>query len=69
MRRPQVEKVAKKLLAAHGVEAIWDMHVTAAAAHRLGRPKLAAFMIAVAEAAERRWMRRQNIESQPIRPI
>lgn len=60
----RIEKAAKKLLAAHGIKAIWDMHLAAAKAHRMGRLKLAASMILIAEAAERRWMRRQSIESE-----
>ena len=60
----RIEKAATKLLAVYGIKAIWDMHLAAAAAHGLGKLKLAASMIAVAEAAERRWMRRrQNIEN------
>jgi hypothetical protein len=39
------------------VKAIWDMHLAAAAAYKMGEPELAASLIKVAEAAELRLMR------------
>jgi hypothetical protein len=53
-----LEKAATKLLATYGVKAIWDMHLTAAAAHAMGEAELATSLIDLAEAAERCLLRR-----------
>ena len=55
--RGQAEKLASKMLAEHGIAAIWDIHVAAAAAYGLGRTDVATSLIEVAEAAEREWLK------------
>jgi hypothetical protein len=55
-----VEKAALKLLGTLGIRAIWDLHLSATAAHDMGKPKLGADLIELAEAAERFWMRRSE---------
>ena len=57
MKPSSLETAASKLLATYGVKAIWDMHLTAAAAHGMGEPELAESLIKLAEAAERQMMR------------
>ena len=46
------ENLALKILANEGIEAIWRLHVAAAAAHRDGCPSVAASVTEIAEAAE-----------------
>jgi len=49
-------KIARRMLAQHGIAAIWDTHVGAAAAYGLGNPDIAASLIEIAEAAESEWL-------------
>lgn len=51
-------KIAVRLLAQHGVSVIWDLHTRAATLYRRGNWAAALIMIAIADAAERRWIRR-----------
>ena len=46
------EKLALKILANEGIEAIWRLHVSAAEAYRDGFPSIAASVTEIAEAAE-----------------
>jgi hypothetical protein len=54
----QAESLASKMLDVSGVRAVWDIHLAAAAAHRLGKPALADALVEIAEAAERVWIGR-----------
>jgi hypothetical protein len=56
--RESSERLASRMLAHTGVQAIWDMHVAASAAYGLGRADVVASLIEIAEAAEREWMSR-----------
>lgn len=47
------EKLAARMLASSGVQAIWNTHLATAAAYGLGKRDLADALIDVAEAAER----------------
>ena len=58
LTKPDVEAVASRMLAETGITVIWEAHVAAAAAHRLGRLEMAASLIEIAEAAERLWSAR-----------
>jgi hypothetical protein len=49
--------LASRLLAREGLAAIWDLHVAAAHAYRHGRLETAEALIALADAAERAWLR------------
>jgi hypothetical protein len=57
------ETIASKTLAEHGIAAIWDLHVAAAAAYGLGRFSMAATLIEVADAVELEWLRRYEPEA------
>ena len=46
------ENLALKILANEGIEAIWRLHLAAAAAHRDGCPSVSASVTEIAEAAE-----------------
>jgi hypothetical protein len=50
--RPLNEKLALKILAHEGIEAIWRLHMAAAEAHRDGCPGVAASIVEIVEAAE-----------------
>ena len=59
MSKPRfAERYALQLLDGHGIAAIWDTHVAAAAAYGLGKLNVAASLTEIAEAAEQEWMRR-----------
>jgi hypothetical protein len=55
--RTPTEIVALSLLAQDGVEAIWQLHLSAALAYRDGQKAVAAGIIEIADAAEREWLR------------
>jgi hypothetical protein len=57
------ETIASITLAEHGITAIWDLHVAAAAAFGLGRFSVAATLIEVADAVELEWLRRCGPEA------
>ena len=57
------EKLAARMLARAGVRAIGDTYVAAAAAYGMGSHDLADGLIKIAEAAEREWMRRAEVEA------
>ena len=52
------EQVASNLLNRYGLAAIWQLHLSAAAAYRKGNAMAARSIVDVAEAAEREWLRR-----------
>ena len=54
MNRPRTlaEKLARKVLAHEGIDAIWRLYVAAAEAYRDGFPTTAASVTEIAEAAE-----------------
>ena len=56
--RSYSEQVASNLLNRYGLAAIWQLHLSAAAAHRKGNPMAARSIVEIAEAAEREWLRR-----------
>ena len=49
--RTGTENLALSLLARGGVAAIWQFHVAAAQAHRIGCPRAVAMVVEIAEAA------------------
>jgi hypothetical protein len=55
--RTPTEIVALSLLAQDGIEAIWQLHLSAALAYRDGQKAVAAGIIEIADAAEREWLR------------
>jgi hypothetical protein len=55
--RTPTEMVALSLLAQDGIEAIWQLHLSAALAYRDGQKAVAAGIIEIADAAEREWLR------------
>jgi hypothetical protein len=59
--QPVAEKLASRMLAHHGIAFIWDAHVAAAAAYGLGNVRVASSLTAMAEAAEREWLRRETV--------
>lgn len=58
------EKLALKILANEGIEAIWRLHVAAANAHRNGCPAVAASVVEIAEAAEGVLLRAKEVAEQ-----
>jgi hypothetical protein len=54
------EDLALKLLADGGIAAIWQLHLAAAHAHRIGCRRAAAAVIEIAEAAEQAWLRAEG---------
>jgi len=56
--RSYSEQVASNLLNRYGLAAIWQLHLSAAAAYRKGNAMAARSIVDVAEAAEREWLRR-----------
>jgi hypothetical protein len=53
------EQVAANMLNRHGLAAIWQLHMAAAAAYRRGERVAAMSITEIAEAAEREWLRRR----------
>ena len=60
-RRLQLESLALSVLAGRGIGAIWQLHVDAAEAHRIGYPAAAYAMLELAEAAERVWLQQERV--------
>jgi hypothetical protein len=58
------EKLALKILANEGIEAIWRLHVAAADAYREGCPSVAASVTEIAEAAEGLLLRAKEVTEQ-----
>ena len=58
--RTHTENLALKLLACGGIAAIWQLHLAAAHAHRIGCPRAAAIVAEVADAAEQAWLRAEG---------
>jgi hypothetical protein len=58
------EKLALKILANEGIEAIWRLHVAAADAYREGCPSVAASVTEMAEAAEELLLRAKEVTEQ-----
>jgi hypothetical protein len=48
MMQTPSERLALRMLAFSGRRAIWDIHMAASTAHRLGRPDLAESLIGIA---------------------
>ena len=48
--------IASRMLARHGIAAIWQLQVAAAIAHRTGNPDAAQSILEMADAAEREWL-------------
>jgi hypothetical protein len=58
--RALTQKLALTILARHGIAAIWQLHVSAAEAHRSGYPRAAASILEIAIAAEEAWLRAEG---------
>jgi hypothetical protein len=52
-----LENIARKVLVREGVAAIWQLHLAAARAYGNGRGAAADLIIAIADVAEREWLR------------
>jgi hypothetical protein len=52
------EQVAAIQLNREGIEAIWELHLMASRAYRDGNVLAAAYIVEIADAAEREWARR-----------
>jgi len=50
------EKIARGLLADHGVKVIWKLHADAATLERIGNQTAAESLLEIADAAEREWI-------------
>jgi hypothetical protein len=59
-KRSPLDDAASELLSTHGMKAIWDLHLVAAAANGMGEPELAASLVKLADLAEREWIRRSR---------
>src|SRR4051812_5211048 len=57
---PDPEQAAARALDRLGIEAIWELYLSAAALYRKGNQRAAQSVIEVAEAAERIWLRRSE---------
>ena len=55
---PYSEQVATNMLNRYGLAAIWQLHLSAARAHRAGNGLAALSILDIADAAERIWLRR-----------
>lgn len=51
------ESVARELLTSSGICIIWQAHVAAEAAHRVGNDRAAEILLKIADAAETIWRR------------
>jgi hypothetical protein len=56
--RPYAEQAALNMLRRFGVSAIWQLHLSAAAAYRAGHRPAAASILEIADAAEREWLKK-----------
>jgi hypothetical protein len=54
------EKLALLMLAREGIAAVWQLHVSAAEAHRSGYPRATASILEIADAAEEAWLRAEG---------
>jgi hypothetical protein len=57
------EQLALSMLARDGLAAVWQLHLSAADAHRTGHPKAAQSILELAEAAENAWLRAEGARS------
>ena len=55
MRSSAFETVAASMLARHGVEVIWQLHLRASVSYRLGNWLAAIALVGIADTAERLW--------------
>jgi hypothetical protein len=51
------ENVARELLSRSGISIIWQAHIAAEAAHRVGNDRAADILLKIADAAETIWRR------------
>jgi hypothetical protein len=58
-------RIASRVLAREGIEAIWRLHEAAASAHRAGHAWAAETLIEIADAAEEIWWQRVIEEFKP----
>ena len=56
--RTYADQAAANVLTRYGLAAIWQLHLSAAAAYRQGKPLAAGAILEIADAAEREWLRR-----------
>jgi hypothetical protein len=57
-RRSDTDALAANLIRQRGIAAIWELHLTAAAAYQRGATQGAAYLISLADAAEEEFRRR-----------
>jgi hypothetical protein len=63
------ESVAQELLARDGIGVIWDAHVAAEAAYRVGNVRAAYILLNIADAAETIWRGKSPNETSVARPL
>ena len=63
------ESVARELLARDGIGVIWDAHVAAEAAYRVGNIRAACILLNIADAAETIWRDRGPFDKPVARSI
>ncbi len=62
------ENVARELLTRSGISIIWQAHVAADAAHRVGNDRAAEILLKIADAAETIWRREGSCPASFIAP-
>jgi len=62
-RNKLTQQLALSMLARNGIAAIWQLHPSAADAHRTDHPKAAESILELAEAAEEAWLRAEGARS------
>jgi hypothetical protein len=62
-RQTITAQLACRMLDDYGLAIIWKLHVDAATLYRIGNAVCAATFIEIAEAAEREWMRRAEVDA------
>jgi len=62
-RNKLTQQLALSMLARNGIAAIWQLHLSAADAHRTDHPKAAESILELAEAAEEAWLRAEGARS------
>ena len=57
------ESVARELLTRSGISIIWQAHIAADAAHRVGNDRAAEILLKIADAAETIWRREGSCQA------
>ena len=58
--------IASRMLARHGISAVWELQVAAAIVYRTGNRAAAECILEMADAAEREWMQAVEIPASII---